>query len=247
MGEIRFLLMTLTISNLANLVLLYSIYELWCGEIAGKINVFPVNESGVSGHQALCHSDEPNLIEDVKVARLCSNDSYVFSCLYPGCMVYQWGASSKCIENKLDCSKLLPCSESLQSIAIDERVNLIKCQISALATHNTELYIGTTWGCLIVAELQTLRPISVFRPYENEVRNDLYTVRYVDSFVLYSIADQSYHYYAQQWCTAYCYAWTSLSLAHLTLCGHSGVHSAFFSLRGKHTHTWRGWQILATR
>lgn len=149
--------------------LFYSNYELWCGEIAGKINVFPVNESGVCGHQALCHSEEPNLIEDVKVARLCSNDTHVFSCLYPGCMVYQWGTSSKCIENKLDCSKLLPCSESLQSIAIDERVSLIKCQISALAAHNTELYIGTTWGCLIVAELQTLRPISVFRPYENEV------------------------------------------------------------------------------
>ncbi|XP_062127004.1 LOW QUALITY PROTEIN: leucine-rich repeat serine/threonine-protein kinase 1 [Drosophila sulfurigaster albostrigata] len=151
-------------------VLIDGVYELWCGEIAGKINVFPVNEAGVCGHQALCHSEEPNLIEDVKVSRLCSNDSHVFSCLYPGCMVYQWGAASKRIENKLDCSKLLPCSESLQSIAIDEHVNLIKCQISALAAHNTELYIGTTWGCLIVAELQTLRPISVFRPYENEIK-----------------------------------------------------------------------------
>jgi len=153
----------------------YRNYELWCGEIAGKINVFPLNETGVSGHQALCHSEEPNLIEDVKVARMCSNDSHVFSCLYPGCMVYQWGVVSKRIENKLDCSKLLPCSESLQSIAIDEHVNLIKCQISALAAHNTELYIGTTWGCLIVAELNTLRPISVFRPYENEVRLALFT------------------------------------------------------------------------
>jgi len=108
---------------------------LWCGEIAGKINVFPLNENGVSGHQALCHSEEPNLIEDVKVARMCSNESHVFSCLYPGCMVYQWDVISKRIENKLDCSKLLPCSESLQSIAIDEHVNLIKCQISALAAH----------------------------------------------------------------------------------------------------------------
>ncbi|KRF83412.1 leucine-rich repeat serine/threonine-protein kinase 1 isoform X2 [Drosophila virilis] len=151
-------------------VLIEGNYELWCGELAGKINVFPVNESGVCGHQALCHSEEPNLIEDVKVVRLCSNDSHVFSCLYPGCMVYQWGTMTKRIENKLDCSKLLPCSESLQSIAIDEHVNLIKCQISALAAHNTELYIGTTWGCLIVAELQTLRPISVFRPYENEIK-----------------------------------------------------------------------------
>ncbi|XP_030371278.1 leucine-rich repeat serine/threonine-protein kinase 1 isoform X2 [Scaptodrosophila lebanonensis] len=145
-------------------------YELWCGELAGKINVFPLNASGVSGHQALCHIDEPNLIEDIKVARMCANDTYLFTCLYPGFIVYQWHASGKEIVNKLDCSKLLPCSESLKSIAIDEHLSLIKCQISALATHSTELYIGTTWGCLIVAELQTLRPISVFRPYENEIK-----------------------------------------------------------------------------
>lgn len=33
-----------------------------------------------------------------------------------------------------------------------------------------ELYIGTTWGCLIVAEASSLRPITVFRPYEDEIR-----------------------------------------------------------------------------
>lgn len=33
-----------------------------------------------------------------------------------------------------------------------------------------ELYIGTTWGCLVVVEASSLRPITVFRPYEEEVR-----------------------------------------------------------------------------
>lgn len=149
--------------------LIFSEYELWCGEMAGKINVFPLNKSGVCGHQSLCHSDEPNIIEDVKVARMFATDDFVFSCLYPGFIVYQWNVYNKRIENKLDCSKLLPCSESLKSIAIDEHLSLVKCQISALASHGNELYIGTTWGCLIITELNTLRPITVFRPYENEV------------------------------------------------------------------------------
>jgi len=33
-----------------------------------------------------------------------------------------------------------------------------------------ELYVGTTWGCIIVAEALSMRPITVFRPYQDEVR-----------------------------------------------------------------------------
>lgn len=32
-----------------------------------------------------------------------------------------------------------------------------------------ELYIGTTWGCIVVAERDSMRPITVFRPFEEEV------------------------------------------------------------------------------
>ena len=35
---------------------------------------------------------------------------------------------------------------------------------------NDELYVGTTWGCVIIAEKATLRPITIFRPYEEDVR-----------------------------------------------------------------------------
>jgi hypothetical protein len=39
-----------------------------------------------------------------------------------------------------------------------------------MAVQGRELCIGTTWGCLIVAEASSLRLITVFRPYEDEIR-----------------------------------------------------------------------------
>ena len=32
------------------------------------------------------------------------------------------------------------------------------------------MYIGTSWGCLIVTEAATLRPITVFRPFSQELQ-----------------------------------------------------------------------------
>lgn len=42
--------------------------------------------------------------------------------------------------------------------------------MTSLALQGRELFIGTTWGCLVVVEASSLRPITVFRPYEDEVR-----------------------------------------------------------------------------
>lgn len=43
-------------------------------------------------------------------------------------------------------------------------------QVTSMAILNTELYIGTTWGCIVVAERTAMRPITVFRPFEEEVQ-----------------------------------------------------------------------------
>lgn len=43
-------------------------------------------------------------------------------------------------------------------------------QVTSMAILNTELYVGTTWGCIIVAERSTMRPVTVFRPFAEEVR-----------------------------------------------------------------------------
>uniref|UniRef100_A0A6A7FVB2 non-specific serine/threonine protein kinase n=2 Tax=Hirondellea gigas TaxID=1518452 RepID=A0A6A7FVB2_9CRUS len=93
--------------------------------------------------------------------------------VYPGCVVYHWDASEQRIVNRLDCSKLVPCSESLQSISIEERLSPANCQVSAIGVCGREIYVGTSWGCIIVAEASSMRPITVFRPYEDEVRSIL--------------------------------------------------------------------------
>jgi hypothetical protein len=142
---------------------------MWCGENEGVINVFSMNESGVSDHKPLSHFSNTLPSKGLYVAQLYSTSTHVYSYVAPSCILYQWNIESKVIENKLDCSKLIPCSESLKSIQIDEHLSPGKCQISSLAVLNNELYIGTTWGCLIIVEKSLLRPITVFRPFEEDV------------------------------------------------------------------------------
>lgn len=40
----------------------------------------------------------------------------------------------------------------------------------AINNDNDEIYLGTNFGCIIVAELRSLKPITVFRPYQREVK-----------------------------------------------------------------------------
>ncbi|CAN7984589.1 unnamed protein product, partial [Ixodes pacificus] len=56
------------------------------------------------------------------------------------------------------------------SISIEEHLTPGRCQVTTMALVDTELYVGTTWGCLVVAEASTMRPITVFRPFEEEVK-----------------------------------------------------------------------------
>ena len=78
---------------------------------------------------------------------------------------------TKSLVNKLDCSKLIPCSESLVTINIDDQFSPGKCQVSALWVVEDQVYIGTCWGCLVVAETSSLRPVTVFRPYSAEIQS----------------------------------------------------------------------------
>lgn len=152
--------------------------ELWCGETDGAMNVFGLKDSVVSDHTLLNHFDVNLGGRESNVVLLYASEEYVFSCVAPGCILYQWNVARKEIENRLDCSKLIPCSESLRSIAIEEHLSPGKCQITALAVLNNDLYIGTTWGCLIIVEKDSMRPITVFRPFDDEVsfsRLDLLT------------------------------------------------------------------------
>ncbi|XP_075215251.1 leucine-rich repeat kinase [Lycorma delicatula] len=149
--------------------------QLWCGESNGALSVYTMRENIVTGHDVLNHY-EP-IIVNVDVLQIISSHSpvkydgpaSVWTYVYPGCVVYQWDPATRTIINKLDCSKLVPCSESLKSISIEEHLSPGRCQVTSLCVLNMELYIGTTWGCIVVAERTTMRPITVFRPFQEEV------------------------------------------------------------------------------
>ncbi|KAI5703280.1 hypothetical protein M8J75_009878 [Diaphorina citri] len=144
--------------------------ELWCGESDGNISIYTMSEHSVTSHDTVNHFYP--VISNVDVSFLVSSPStsaWVWSYVYPGCSVYQWDTQARSIVNKLDCSKLVPCSESLQSICIEEPLRQDQCHVTSVCILDTCLYIGTTWGCIVVAEKDSLRPITVFRPYEELV------------------------------------------------------------------------------
>ncbi|XP_072749395.1 leucine-rich repeat serine/threonine-protein kinase 1 [Anoplolepis gracilipes] len=150
------------------------VLELWAGQSFGRISVYTLKDSNLVDTVQLSHST--GTANDATMKNLFATyltgaaaESFVFSYTYPGCVVYQWDVDSRQIVNKLDMSKLVPCSESLKSISIEENLSTDKCQVTALEASSGQLYIGTTWGCIVVAECGTLRPVTVFRPFEGKV------------------------------------------------------------------------------
>jgi len=167
--------------------------ELWCGQSNGNICIFVLGNGVVTGQDVVNHYDP--ILPGLEVLQMVATDNLVientsdvydfdqdlrcgnvvsgpvvWSYVYPGCVVYRWDPITRRVLHRLDCSKLAPCSESLQSISIEEHLSPGRCQITSLALQGQELYIGTTWGCVVVVEASSLRPITVFRPYEDEVR-----------------------------------------------------------------------------
>ena len=142
--------------------------EIWCGQSEGAMAIFSLTDSVVTNQDILGHT-----LEQSEVVQLVSTEdnSHVFSYLYPGCVIYQWATETKSVVCKLDCSKLIPCSESLVTINIDDQFSPGRCQVSTLTVVGNLLYIGTCWGCLVVAETSSLRPVTVFRPYSEDIQS----------------------------------------------------------------------------
>ncbi|XP_042874450.1 leucine-rich repeat serine/threonine-protein kinase 1-like isoform X4 [Penaeus japonicus] len=159
-------------------------WSLWCGGSEGTMSIFSLRDDGlVVSQDSVSHfttSTPPPSGDSCDVMILHAPQTIstvsrhlrnsIWSYVYPGCVVYHWDVKEKKLVNRLDCSKLVPCSESLQSISIEEHLSPSQCQVSAVAVCGGEVYVGTTWGCVVVAEAESMRPITVFRPYEDEVR-----------------------------------------------------------------------------
>ncbi|KAJ8705805.1 hypothetical protein PYW08_012851 [Mythimna loreyi] len=137
-------------------------WEVWAG--GDGLYSYAVNQGGVCGADVLPAQPRVTLMAAPE------DEPYVIVYCDPGVCVYQWSVRTKQQCARLDCSKLVPCSESLQSIALDEHLTEDKCRVTALCALRDELYIGTAWGCVIVADAASLRPLTVFRPYEEDVQ-----------------------------------------------------------------------------
>ncbi|KAK6640323.1 hypothetical protein RUM44_012009 [Polyplax serrata] len=141
--------------------------EIWVGEASGYISIFTIKEEIVTGHDCINHYNP--IIEKVDRVEIVSNHGSVLcSYVYPGCMVYQWDTEAKHITATLDCTKLVPCSESLKPLTLEDLSE--KCQVTAVSVFDSCVYVGTAWGCVIVAERTCLYPLMVFRPFEEEVK-----------------------------------------------------------------------------
>ncbi|XP_057330472.1 leucine-rich repeat serine/threonine-protein kinase 1 [Microplitis mediator] len=145
------------------------ILELWTGQSFGRITIYVLKDGNLVDTCELIHMSNETASKNLFATYLLSAENSVLSYTYPGCIVYQWDVETRQIINKLDMSKLVPCSESLKSISIEENLTTERCQVTALEACINQLYIGTTWGCIAVAECNSLRPITVFRPFEGKV------------------------------------------------------------------------------
>lgn len=87
-----------------------------------------------------------------------------------GCTVHLWSIQEKQVVRKLDCVKLVPCSESLESINIEQYYQEARSSfITSMVQASDQLFVGTSLGCFIIIEASTLKPTIVFRPYESQI------------------------------------------------------------------------------
>jgi hypothetical protein len=83
------------------------------------------------------------------------------------CTIHLWSVREKHVIRRLDCWKLVPCSESLESINIEQYYQQAKTSsVTSMVYENDQLFVGTSHGCLIIIEASSLKPLTVFRPYE---------------------------------------------------------------------------------
>ncbi|CAH2217065.1 jg22908, partial [Pararge aegeria aegeria] len=102
--------------------------EVWAG--GDRLYTYTVAEEGVSAAESL-PTPAPGKLALLAAA---TNVPVVLGSCSPGVFVYAWCAQTRRATARLDCSKLAPCSESLQSIALDEKLNEERCRVFMIAS-----------------------------------------------------------------------------------------------------------------
>ncbi|XP_065057929.1 leucine-rich repeat serine/threonine-protein kinase 1-like isoform X2 [Rhopilema esculentum] len=163
-------------------------YELWCGVDKGIINVFDLNKlekvhilaatgcdidnPTIHGHSVKCietrrvfHDSSTQNTPSPKADE--SESTSVWVTVFPGTHVYRWNVDNRRLEAELN---TLTCvtERALNSTKATSRQKAMKAlhaQVNTIVVVENEVYIGTSFGCLIICESMSLTPLQSIRCY----------------------------------------------------------------------------------
>ncbi|XP_061197490.1 leucine-rich repeat serine/threonine-protein kinase 1-like [Saccostrea echinata] len=144
--------------------------EFWCGQTEGRILVLDYYDMKKDGEilehfkiiniNRNCHFLESAAVEEKQ---------FVWTYNYPGTTVYRWDVETRKVEAELNCADVVPITESgLFHAYYTNNHEARRCQVTAMKVSGKYLYIGTTSGCVIVADAVELKPFTVFYCHNNE-------------------------------------------------------------------------------
>lgn len=165
--------------------------EVWCGKEKGRITILDgeemqkictksaedsepdsssQREHSVS-HLETCQTTSSTISGDDPVGRS------VWVALFPGTRVYRWDALDKKIVRSVDCSQYPPRFEGskpkvpLRRGADPYPLSPSRAQVNSLLAVDKELYIGTSYGCILVCNNISLMVYTVIRCHDESVKH----------------------------------------------------------------------------
>lgn len=152
-------------------------FQIYCGQSNG-ISCFQIIADEVLRQRILPLAGKPHDLsgerivepsQSTEVTCIVASERYLWTSA--GCTVHLWSVADKCVARKLDCWKLVPCSESLESINIESYYEQARSSVVSSIVHSgNNLFVGTSHGCFMVVEADSLKPVIVFRPYDSDIR-----------------------------------------------------------------------------
>ncbi|XP_077977782.1 leucine-rich repeat serine/threonine-protein kinase 1-like [Glandiceps talaboti] len=163
-------------------------FEIWCGQSDGYITV--LNTDLTVKHRGLNHfTSSTTSSKNVGVYHMVTNDNdmvsldnsfaiepsaeqSVWTYVFPGSSVYRWDVPDRTIQGKIDCSKISKPPSTVRPRSGSGRAGSgrNRCHVTAMAFSNRHLYIGTSWGQLLVVEPFTLTPYTVFHCHKQPIK-----------------------------------------------------------------------------
>ncbi|PAV59646.1 hypothetical protein WR25_21242 [Diploscapter pachys] len=143
--------------------------QIWAGHSDGRISVHHLSaQSTFSFCSSLYIQNET---KSVKRMISSSDGSTVWINFEKDNRVLRWDVERRQIGAALDVRKVMPSSETIKTLDVDAVTG--DAVVSAICLQeratDSQIYIATTRGLLIVANAQQLQPICACRPYDSEI------------------------------------------------------------------------------